>query len=177
MPRILIAAFAAALASTSVVMACGGGDSPAATPSPAPTESPTPEPNKQPTAEDRVMPTPTQLPGDAIAFVVVSGKTTYSPNPDEARALDRTSVTAEGKTYTGISVATLAKKVSAKAETIFTIQGVRSDGKRIGFIRGSLTEMGATTVFVPLEDGHFNVVTSSLPSQQWISFANSLAFQ
>lgn len=183
MPRMLMAAMAAAfLIAPALSVACGGGGgsqktTPAPSSSPAATAAPTLEPNKQPTVEDKVMPTPTKLPATAIAFMVINGKTTYSPKPDEARALEKTTISAEGKSYSGVSVTTLAAKVSAKPESVFTIQGVRADGKRMGFIRGKVSEMGSTTLFVPLDDGHFNVVVGSLPSDQWIIFADAISFQ
>jgi hypothetical protein len=182
MSRTLLAALAAALLiMPAVSIACGGGGgaktTPASSASPSVTASPTPEPNKQPTVEDKVMATPTKLPADAVALTVVNGKTTYSPKPDEARALDQTSISAEGKSYSGVSVVTLAQKVAAKPDSVFTIQGVRADGKRIGFVRGKVSEIGSTTVFVPLADGHFNVVVGSLPSDQWVIFAEAISFQ
>jgi hypothetical protein len=183
MSRTLLAALAAALLTIPAVsIACGGGGggaktTPAASAAASATASPTPEPNKQPTVEDKVMPTPTKLPADAVALTVVNGKTTYSPKPDEARALEQTSISAEGKSYSGVSVVTLAQKVAAKPDSVFTIQGVRADGKRIGFVRGKVSEIGSTTVFVPLADGHFNVVVGSLPSDQWVLFAEAISFQ
>jgi len=187
MPRILIATLAVVLFTVPALsIACGGdGGSQKTTPTPAaspsasanPSVSPTPEPNKQPIVEDKVMPTPTRVGANAVALTVVNGKTTYSPKPDEARSLEKTTISAEGKSYSGVSVDTLAQKVSAKPDSVFTIQGVRADGKRLGFVRGKVSEMGSTTLFVPLDDGHFNVVVGSLPSDQWVIFADAISFQ
>lgn len=181
MRRFLLAtAFSVVATASLTVLACGGDSAAPASPTPAPaspTASPTPDPNKQPTPQEVVMPTPTKLPDDGISFQVVSGKNSYNPKPAEARALPTSSITIDGKSYTGITLATLAQKVSAKPDALATIEGIRGDGLRLGFLRGRLSEIGATTLVVPAADGHYNVVSQAFPADQWVNFTTSIAFQ
>lgn len=179
MRRFLIAATAVTLLlGLAVSVACGGGSA-QPTPTAAPTEvvTPTTMPGKQGPVQDAPLPTPTKLAADAVAFSVVNGKTNLALKADEARALDKTTVTIDGKSYSGISITLLAQKVGAKPDSYFTAEGIRADGKRLGIVRGSLAEMGSNSVFVPLDDGHFNIVFSGLPADQWIQFVEYISFK
>ena len=186
MARFLMAALAAALLSVPLFSAaCGGSDNdkkPSAdSGSNAPAATPTVEPSKeglaQPTVEDRVLPTPTPVPADGVVLTIVAGKTTLTPNPADIKGYATTKLSAGGKDYTGITVQTLGDKVSAKPESLVTIQGVRADGKRAGFMRGLLKDLGANTVLVPDANGHLDAVSSASEPDLWLTSVVSITFQ
>lgn len=185
MARFLMAALAAALLSVPLFSAaCGGDDnkkSSADGGANAPAATPTVEPGKeglaQPTVEDRVLPTPTPVPDDGVVLTIVAGKTTLTPKPSDINSYATTKVSAGGKDYTGITVQTLADKVSATPESLVTIQGIRADGKRTGFMRGLLKDLGANTLLVPDASGHLDAVSSASEPDLWLTSVVSITFQ
>ncbi len=185
MARFLMAALAAALLSIPVFSAaCGGSDNNkksstdgGANAAATPTVEPGKEGLAQPTVEDRVLPTPTPVPDDGVVLTIVAGKTTLTPKPADLKGYATTKVTAGGKDYTGITVQALGDKVSAKPESLVTIQGVRADGKRAGFMRGLLKDLGANTLLVPDASGHLDAVSSASEPDLWLTSVVSITFQ
>lgn len=172
---------AAALAASLLLAACGGGSSKkenanasaaAASPTSADTAG-----LAQPSAPDKPLPTPTPVPDDGTALTVVSKEHNFAPKLADLKGLKQDKVDANGKSYSGVSIQTLADQVSAKAESNVTIQGIRSDGKRVGIVRFALSEIGSNTVLVLDEKGHLALASSKIPAEQWIIAVDSVSFQ
>ena len=179
MLRYLMAAIAA---TTFLMAACGGDDAkPAATKaagSGTPAATATLSSGlEQPTVEDKVLPTPTAASDTAIALVVANGKQTYNPTVADYRALATASVNAAGQDYSGVTIATLAAKVSAPATATVTIQGIRADGKRTSLLRYALADIGTNTVLMIDASGHIALASSGFDKELWLSNIASVAFQ
>jgi hypothetical protein len=176
--------FAASAAAVVLLLsACGGGsDKPASTAtsttpngdSPATVAPGTPA-NEQPQVPDQPIPTPTRLPDDVAVIQVAFGGKVYAPLRSEFGGLDKSTVTVNGKNYQGVSLATLAAHAGAKADGVATIQGTRADNLRLGAIRFSLSDIGATTVFVTDEGGRLDLASSSIPAEQWLNDVTSVS--
>jgi len=169
MHRYLLALLAAALLTCA---ACGGGSS--ARPSPSAISS-VKVPTATPTDKPLVQPTPPQ-PGEPI-LQVKSGKNTFTPTRADVEKLDTTTITIKGKDYKGVTLATLAAKVSASATAQATILGTNSLGTRIGGALLSLKDDGANAVFVIADDGYLRLAASSLDPSQWLVDITSIVFQ
>ncbi len=179
MLRFLMAASAVTVLFVGVLSAaCGGSkkDANATGATPAATET-APTGLEQPTAEDKVLPTPTKAAADDIALTVVSGEHTFAPTVSAFGALTQTEVKAGDQSYKGVTVAALGGKVSAAGGSTVTIQGIRNDGKRQGFVRYPLADIASTTVLVMDDTGHLSLASSSIPKEQWLTFITGVAFQ
>jgi len=133
---------------------------------------------EQPVPPDRPLPTPTPLPDDLpVIQVVTPGGTAYTPNRDEFKALPTTTLEIGGKEYTGVTLAAVAAKAGAPADSTATIQGTRIDNLRLGAIRYPLAEVGETTLLVFNQAGYLDLVSSSIPQEQWLQTVTGIAFQ
>ena len=101
-----------------------------------------------------------------VVQVAASG-VLYAPLRSEFLALPKATITANGKTYEGVSLATLAEKAGAKPTAIATINGTRLDNLRLGAIRFTLAEIGESTVLVIDVAGRFAIASCSVPADQW----------
>ena len=133
---------------------------------------------EQPVPPDRPLPTPTPLPdGLPVIQVVTPGGTAYTPTRDEFKALPATTLKIGGKEYTGVTLASLAAKAGAPAGAVATIQGTRIDNLRLGALRYPLADIGATTLLVINQSGYLDLVSSSIPQEQWLHTLSGIAFQ
>jgi hypothetical protein len=164
-PPLLVAALALA--------ACGGGSS--AAPPTATAEPPTATPDtlQQPTPSDP-LPTPAPARDEALALAVTFGDRQFLPTVADFRGLPVTSVGNSGEK--GVTIAALAEKVGAPSGALVTIQGYRSDLKTIAFVRKPLGEIASTTIAVLDDEGHVNLVSTSLPAQEWLRAVIFIAF-
>ena len=170
----------AAIPAVFLLSACGGGSdkggtTPGASAQPA---TPTTVAGQQPTAEDRPLPTPTPVPEDGIAVQVagVSGAP-YAPKLSELKALPTAEISFEGKSYKGISLATLLAKVNAPETATVTVDGTRPDGKRQGAVRFALKDIGDSTVLVLGNNGELNVASTSIPKDQWLIWVTGISIR
>ncbi|MCZ2111573.1 MAG: hypothetical protein LC118_18770 [Dehalococcoidia bacterium] len=187
MARFLMAAMAAALLSVPLLSAaCGGSDNDKKPPATgaatsAASATPTTELGKeglaQPTVEDRVLPTPTPVPADGVVLTIVAGKTTLTPTRADLEGYPTTKLTAGGKEYSGITVQAFGDKASASPGSMVTIQGIRADGKRAGFMRGLLKDLGNNTLLVSDASGHLNAISSESEPDLWLTSVVSITFQ
>lgn len=149
--------------------ACGDGDDKAGSTEDSTGESTaTASVNEQPQVPDTPIAAPSSIPDDLPVVQVASGGKQYSPLRSEFAALPKVSISANGKSYEGVALATLAAQVGARAEAAVTIQGTRLDNLRLGAIRFALPEIGATTVLVMGEGGHLLLASTSVPPEQWL---------
>ena len=147
---------------------CGDGedtDADATANADAPADGTPAEPTKVP---DKPLPTPSPIPDDVPVIQVVSATKNFTPLRSEFAALPKVTVSAGGKTYEGVSLATLAAQAGAPATATATIQGPRNDNLRLGAIRFSVSEIGTTTVFVIDDTGHVLLASTSVPPEQWL---------
>jgi hypothetical protein len=174
---------AATVASAILFAACGGGKS---DPKPSPADpsaaaaasAQAANPGlQQPVSDDKVEPTPTKASETAVALAVVAGKQTYSPTVAEFRGLPTAKVDAAGQSYTGVTIATLASKVSAASGTTVTIQGTRADGKRTGLLRYALSDIGSGTILALDDSGHLALMSNTVDKSMWLIYVTSVAFQ
>lgn len=183
--RYLLAALPAVLI---FAAACGGEsdvsktiDS-ALTPGPTLTEAQarqtaTANSQQQPSAADQPLPTPAKLADNGIAIQVAGAGPLYAPTLAEFKTLPPSEIKVDGKSYTGVSIATLAEKSKAAAGVPVTIDGVRGDGKRQGAVRFPLADIGATTVLVLAEDGQLSLASASIPKEQWLIRVTAVSFR
>lgn len=167
MRRSLLAG-AAALAL--LAAACGGGGS-ETNPTSAAGSSATPTA----TLQSIPKPTPPQ-PGEPIVQVNGS-ESSYKPTRADVEKLDTSTITVDGKKYTGVTLATLAAKVSAPDTATATVLGTQPSGARIAGARLSLQDDGAKTVFVLEPDGYLHLVSSSLDDASWLIDVTEVDFQ
>lgn len=163
--------FLAALPMTILLAAAACGDGPdkdqdaaAATANTTPTLAV----NEQPQAPDTPIPAPSAIPDDVPVLQVAASGKQYAPLRSDFAVLPKVTITANGKSYEGVTLATLAEKAGARAGATATIQGTRLDNLRLGAIRFGLAEIGASTVFVMGETGHLTLASSSVPPEQWL---------
>ena len=178
--------FAPGLLAVALIAAgCGGGDDDReATPSngtASPSASPgdaTATPSVSPTATpEHPLATPTALPADLPLLQVAAGGQLYEPPAAEFNQLPTVTITIDGEEYTGVLLETLSLKVTADPQAIVNIEGIRSDGIRYGSIRFPLPDIGSTTILVIAENGHLDLISSSIPRGQWLTSVTSVAFQ
>ncbi|MEX0782158.1 MAG: hypothetical protein WD557_05870 [Dehalococcoidia bacterium] len=91
----------------------------------------------------------------------------YTPTLAQFQELPHTTIDAGGEKE-GVSLAELASQAGAPEGTMVTIQGTRRDGRRIQFVRESLSEIGAQSVLV-VEDGRLSLYSSVLGEDQWLT--------
>lgn len=158
-------------------IACGDGpDKEETTPTAeAAAATNTPNSNEQPQVPDKPLPTPTPLPSDLPVVQVAFGGKQFAPTRDEFNGLPKTSIQANGKTYEGVTLATLAEKAGAGGASTATIQGTRIDNLRLGAIRFPMADIGASTVFVVDEGGHVLLASTSVPPEQWLKDITGIA--
>lgn len=160
----------AALVVAALVLAagCGGGSSPQAGATSVGTQSPLATPTDKPLAQ----PTPPQ-PAEPIVQVK-SGKNLYSPTRDDIEKLGEATITVDGKHYKGVTLATLAAKVSAPAAAQATVLGTNALGTRIAGAVLSLKDDGSSAVFVISADGYLRLAASSLDPSRWLVDVTSI---
>lgn len=132
---------------------------------------------EQPSAPDQALPTPTKLAADGIAIQVVGTGPVFAPTLAEFKLLPTSEIKVDGKSYTGVTVATLAEKSKAATGVPVTIDGVRPDGKRQGVVRFPLADIATTTVLVLAEDGQLSVASTSIPKEQWLIRVTAVSFR
>ena len=178
MRRLLLAALPFALLIPAV--ACGGDDAedqPGDNGGESAAETPPQAGEGEPTAvPDKPLPSPTPIPDDVPVVQVVAGGKQYAPMRSEFSALPKAKVSAGGKDYEGVTLATLAEKAGAAAGTTVTMQGTRVDNLRFGAVRFGLSEIGASTVFMLDSEGHVTLASSSVPPEQWLKDITGIAF-
>ncbi len=185
LPAVAIATFALFSA---IAAGCGGSgakipaSAAAASSTPKSGTSPTPTIASQaglgqPTTVDKVLPTPTAVLFSDAIVAVAAGKNSYKPTMSDFKALSASQVSVGGQTYKGVSLATIAAHVSAKTDSGYvTVQGTRSDGKRLNEIRFPTKDVASTTVFVMDSGGHLALYSSSIPKIQWLTAVTAIAF-
>ncbi len=177
----------AALPAVLILAAACGGDSDDKKPDGGATVGPTltaaqarqtaDQAQQQPSAADQPLPTPTPLPEDGIAIQAVGAGAPYSPTLSQFKSLPTTEIKAEGQSYTGVTLATLAEKSKAATGVAATIEGVRADGKRQGAVRFPLADVASNTVLVLAADGQLSIASTSIPKEQWLIRVTSVAFR
>ncbi|MGH2632028.1 MAG: hypothetical protein ACRDG3_01340 [Tepidiformaceae bacterium] len=185
----LFAASTVALVLVLAVAACGGGGgkqagtatSAAAKASASAASSAAATPTStglgQPAGTGDALPTPTPLLVTDAALGVAFGKDNFAPTMDAFNALDQTSVTVDGKSYKGVTLATMAAKVSAPTDSGFvTVQGTLPSGTRLNVIRFATKDVAATTVLVIDSGGRVALYSTSIPKDQWLIAVTSVAF-
>lgn len=152
--------------------ACGGGSSNATSPSAV---SSVKVPTATPTDKPLAQPTPPQ-PGEPI-LQIKSGKNAYNPTRADVEKLDSATITIKGKDYKGVTLATLAAKVSAASTAQATILGTNALGTRIAGALLSLKNDGTNSVFIISDDGYLRLAASSLDPSMWLVDVTSIVFQ
>ena len=132
---------------------------------------------QQPSAEDQPLPTPAKLAENGIAIQVAGAGPLYAPTLAEFKALPTSEIKVDGKSYSGVTIATLAEKSKAATGVPVTIDGVRADGKRQGAVRFPLADIATTTVLVLAEDGQLSVASTSIPKEQWLIRVTAVSFR
>jgi hypothetical protein len=151
--------------------ACGGGDDDGADDDATTTATdatPTLQIDEQPQVPDTPVAAPSPIPDDVPVIQVSASGKPYTPLRSEFAALPKSTISAGGKTYEGVSLAALANAAGAKPDSLVTIQGTRSDNLRLGAIRFPLAEIGETTVLVMGDNGHILLASSTVPVDQWL---------
>jgi len=180
-----LAASAMALILVVAVSACGGGgggQAKTATTGPAKASASVEATGTstglgQPVNSGAALPTATPLLVTDAIVGVANGKANYAPTMADFKALDQTSITVDGKSYKGVSLAALGAKVAAPTGTGFvTVQGTLLSGARLNVIRFATKDVAATTVLVMDSGGRLTLYSSSIPKEQWLLAVTSVAF-
>jgi hypothetical protein len=129
------------------------------------------------TPTDRPLVKPTPPANDAPLLEIKAGDSQYEPTKADLQKLDTTSIHAAGKDYKGVTLASLAAKVSAPATSSATILGTTAAGTRVGGARLSLKDDGTKSVFFIADDGHLSMASSSLAPDQWLVDISAVVFQ
>lgn len=111
---------------------------------------------------------PTPVPDTGLAFQVISGTQKFTPTVAEFKALPQTDLDVKGAKQTGILLSDIAAKVPAGRNGVVTIEGLSGDGQRVGAVRFPVADIAATTLFVLDSEGHVNVVSTTIPEEQWL---------
>ncbi len=162
LPFILLALLAAA---------CGGDkndaddDTATANTADAATATPTPP----------LLPTPARANDDDVILTARAGETDFKPTLKEFRDLPKTKVDARGQKE-GVSLNEIARKVSAPADVLVTVEGFRSDGRVIQFVRQPLKDIGAESVLLVDESGRLRLVSSKIPESEWLVNVTVISF-
>ncbi len=160
--------------------ACGGDsdDTDAADPNGTPTSADGSPAATTPTATvtDVPIPSPTPVPADFVVIQVVNAGEVYSPTGAEFAALPGAEISHGGTAYSGVPLDALAAEVGARENAIVTIEGTRSDNRRLGVIRFTLGEIGDNTVLVISADGHIDLASSFIPPEQWLNTVTGISF-
>lgn len=162
LPVVLLALFA---------VACGGDDDESdGTPDAgAVTDGPAP------TATPQLLPTPPRANEEDVILFASAGQTAYEPTLKEFRDLPRTKIKAQGDKE-GVSLKDLAAKVSAPSDVFVTVQGFRTDGRVIQFVRQPLADIGAESVLMVDDTGRLRLVSSKLPESEWLVNVTVVSF-
>jgi hypothetical protein len=160
--------------------ACGGGD---AKPTPQLPAGASPAASRTgfassftPTPEAPPFGAPPKIIGNQPAFTVVAGRDTYIPTFEEFKALPTVQITVAGKTYRGVSLASLAERMKANPQTPVSVQGYGPGFNRQQFIRYPLAEIGSETVLLVDPDGYISVVSTKVPEGEWLRAVISVGF-
>lgn len=149
--------------------ACGDGpDKSDSTPAGDGEATPTRNANEQPQVPDTPVPNPTPIPNDLPVVQVAHAGKQFSPTQAEFAALPKVSITANGRSYEGVTLSTLTEKAGGQPSSVATIQGTRVDNLRLGAVRFTVSEVGDTTVFFLVDGGHLALASSSIPADQWL---------
>ena len=147
--------------------ACGDDDGAKATA--------TPDPGAATALPPLETPTPVPDNGPALSVAVNTGAS-YRPTAAELKALPMSEINADGNKK-GVTIATLAQKVDAKAGYIVTIQGINADGKTVAFVRKPLSDLATSTVVIIDAQNHVSLASTLLPKTEWLQAVQSIAFQ
>ena len=121
------------------------------------------------------LPTPTKIPEARAAFQVTGpGGAVYQPALAELRLIPTTEMTIDGQKVTGIPLAYFLDKVSAAPTNFVTIEGVTADLTRPGTIRFTVSAVKDTTLFTMGPNGELNLLSSSIPKEQWINWLSGI---
>lgn len=173
MRRFALAALPFAL--LALATACGDGDKKEDAQQTNAEASPTLNSNEPPQVPDKLMPTPTPIPDTLpVIQVAFSGKI-YAPTKADFGGLPKAKVSAGGKEYEGVTLASLVEKAAAPSARTATIEGTRMDNLRLGAIRFPVADIGGSTVFVVDDSGHVALFSSSIPPEQWLKDVTSIA--
>jgi hypothetical protein len=129
-----------------------------------------------PTVQDQPLPTAVKLSSDDVVLTVVAGKERFVPKVAEFANLPTAEISAGGKTFKGVTLASLAEKVKAPSGAIVTIEGTRADGVRLGNVRFPAADIAATTVLAPDDKGHLSLYSTTVPQEQWLVQVTGVAF-
>lgn len=155
--------------------ACGDGDAkPAASATVA--ASPTARPQTGQPTTSQPLPTPTPVAETALALQVVSGTNRYLPTLKEVKALPQTELEIDGQKQKGILLKDLVAKVPPGRSGIVTIEGLRADMQHVGSIRFALADVAETTLLVLTDRGHLDLVSSTIPKEQWLKVVTGVVF-
>lgn len=153
------------------VTACGGdsdesdsqGDDPATVD--GPTATPTP----------KMLPTPPRATDEEVILTASAGQAAFTPTLKEFRELPKTKVDAQGQKE-GVSLNEIAARVSAPPDVFVTIQGFRSDGRMIQFVRQRLKDIGAESILMVDDSGRLRLVSSKLAESEWLVNVTIVSF-
>lgn len=156
--------------------ACGDGSDKADNPQAAASSSAAAPsaPAGQPTT-NQPLPSATPVPDDGTAVQVVSGKEQYAPTLADVRALPQTELTINGSKRSGVALKDLVAKVPAGAAGIVTIEGTNADRSRLGTVRFKLADIADTTLLVIDGEGHLDIVSSTIPEEQWLKSVSGVS--
>ncbi len=168
MPRLLILPV---MLLALLVAACGGdkddADNDTASASTTDGASPIPTP--------KLLPTPARANDDDVILTASAGETDFKPTLKEFRDLPKTKVNAQGQKE-GVSLNEIARKVSARPDALVTVEGFRSDGRVIQFVRQPLKDIGAESVLLVDESGRLRLVSSKIPESEWLVNVTVISF-
>lgn len=169
---------ASLLALAGAFAACGGGDDGDATASPSGSSSVTnggvATATATPTPES-VLATPTPLNDGDPLLSIVAGGTSLAPTASDFGGYPQTSLTANGTSYTGVTLADLAE-VTGATGAFFEIEGVRSDGVRYAIARHATAELGDSSLLVVTSTGQVDFVSTGLDPSQWMTAVSAVTF-
>jgi hypothetical protein len=110
------------------------------------------------------------------AFDVSALGQEYAPTIAELKTLPQTEITVNGKKYSGVSLATLGARVKSVPSAQVTVQGYRSDWKRVAFFRLPAAEIAAETVLFFDPEGYISIASTKVPEGEWLKSVISVGF-
>ena len=127
------------------------------------------------TATPDLLPTPPPAGDEDPILQAAAGETVFTPTMAQFRELPWVTIDADGEKE-GVSLAELARQVSAPEDTVVTIQGTRRDGRHFQFVRGPLSEIGDQSVLVLEEGGQLSFYSTALGEDQWLINVVAVSF-
>lgn len=125
---------------------------------------------------ESALPTPTPPAADEPVVSVVYQGSHYSPTAADLESLPQSTISAGGNEYTGVTLSYIAAQVGAPADITVTIEGYRSDGLRYAIVRYPLAEVAEDTLVVFGQNGHLELVSASLPAEEWVTSISAISF-